>query len=265
MVRFLRSLAPAIALSAALLAAPSAFAIDEDTRTLAQNQRGVEHLTQLADQLRALLRPEIGFPEEYVGAWRTSVDQAFAPDLLEADFLEAFDARLTDETRAAAMSFDTSALGQEGYRLLSQAEANRDSDAAVEAARQAVEGASPDQNALFTDLFAALQGPQKANRIMDAYYRIMKIGAEPVIGADAADEWIAGAGALRDQYVENYFLSSAAAFMPLEQQSLEELVTAVKDPVLVEYADQATLAFADALDAAADRLAIAYPEAIADR
>lgn len=265
MVRFFHSLAPAIAVAATLIVAPSAFAIDDDTRTLAQNQRGVEQLSQLADQMRALLRPEIGFPAEYVGAWQAGVDEAFAPDLLESDFLDALDARLTDETRQAALSFDTSILGQEGYRLLAEAEANRDNDEAVEAARESIDGASPERNALFVDLFEALHGPQKANRIMDAYFRSMKIGAEPIIGGAAADEWIASAGALRDQYVENYFIASAAAFMPLDEQSLEELVTAVKDPVLVEYANQATLAFADALDAATDRLATAYPQAIAAR
>lgn len=265
MLRLARQLATALALSASLLASPMVLAIDEDTRALAQNQRAVEQLGQLGDQVRALLRPEIGFPAEYVAPWQAAVDEAFARDLLEADFLDAFEERLTEETREAALAFDESPLAEQGRRLIEAAEANRDNDESVEAAREAAEAASPEQNAKFVRLFEAQHGPKKANEVMDVYFRMMKIGAEPIIGADAADDWIASAGDLRTAYVENYFFSSAATFMSLEEQDLDALVAALEEPALVDYADQAALAFSDALHAAADRLAIAYPEAIAAR
>lgn len=255
--------ARALAFSAALLAAPATLAADEDITKLAQDLRGVEHMTQLGDQTRALLRPEIGFPAEFVGSWQAAVDQAFTPDLLEADFLEALEKHLTPEARDAALAFNASPLGIEAYQLVEAAEANRDSDESVEEARKLADTATPEQNAMAAVLFEAQDGPKKANDVMDVYFRMMKIGAEPVIGANAADEWIAGAGALREQYVENYFLASAATFATIDDDMLQDISEQITTTEMIDYSRQANQAFADALNAAADRLAVAYAEAVA--
>ncbi|MEO9340921.1 hypothetical protein ABFT80_26320 [Mesorhizobium sp. SB112] len=93
---------------------------------------------------------------------------------------------------------------------------------------------------------------------MDVYFRAMKTAAEPVIGAQTADKWIAGAGDLKVGYVKDYFVTTVATFRQLPQERLQELVKAVGTPEMVAYAEQSTTAFIEALNAAADRLETSY-------
>jgi hypothetical protein len=259
----LPTLAKAAFVALSFLAIPPALAVEDSTRVLAENQRAVESLVRLGDEVKALLTPEIGFPQEYVGAWQIAVDRAFDADRLEADFLEAFDTRLTDPARNAALAFDETPLARETYERIREVEAMEE-DVDFDAVRDYLEAAPAAENALYVDIFAAQQGPERANAIMDVYFRMMKIAAEPVIGAEVADQWVAGAQDLRDGYVENYFLASVSAFNGLPQERVIELAAEVTAPDIIAYSEQAMLAFSDALNAAADRLDTAFSEEIAD-
>lgn len=255
------TLAKAAFVALSFLAIPTALAVEDSTRMLAENQRAVESLARLGDQIKAVLTPEIGFPQQYIPAWHRAVDRAFDADRLEADFLQAFDTRLTAPARDAAMAFDGTALAGEAYERIREVEAMEE-DVDFDAARDYLEAASAEENALYVDIFAAQQGPERANAIMDVYFRMMKIAAEPVIGAEMADQWIAGAQGLRDGYVENYFLSSVSALSGLPQERLADLAGIVGTPDMVAYSEQAMLAFSDALNAAADRLDTAFSEEV---
>ncbi len=268
MVLPLNRLMQAAVFSVATLSVPAASAADESISALLEHDTGVMRLSELGSSLRELMRPEIGFPENYIGAWQQAVDEAFAVDLLEADYVEALEQHTTDDARQAAVAFIETDLAA-AIRALDAAEepdADLSFEQEIEAARKIVDGASAEQNALFVELFELQRGPETANAIMDAYYHMMKTAADPIVGAEAADEWVTGFGStLRDAYVEGYFLTTAAQLIDLDLATLEELTQKMAEPALVAYADQSTLAFSDALQKAADRLAVAYPKAIAGR
>ena len=267
MILPLNRIVQATMLSAALLSAPATLAVEDSTAALLEFDTGVSRLNELGSTLRALLRPEIGFPEEYVGAWQSAVDEAFASDLLEADYIEALEQYTTEDARQAALAFMDTELANEIEAPNEDAEPDADIpfEQEIEAAQQVVDGASAEQNALFVQLFELQHGPETANAVMDAYYQMMKTAADPIVGPEAADEWVSGFGStLRDAYVEGYFLVTAAKLIDLDVPVLERLTEAMAQPGLVAYADQSTQAFSAALNKAADRLALAYPAAIAD-
>ncbi len=257
----------AAAVSAALLLGPAAYAAEADTQVLAEGDTNIAQLRDLGRDLRALLRPEIGFPEAYIGAWQSAVDEAFAPALLEADYLQALDAALMQDSRAAAVAYLQSDLATQlaAQTTTMDPDGTLSFEEEVAKAAKIIEAASPAQNALYVDLFERQHGPETANAIMDAYYRMMKTGAEPIIGAEAADAWVAGIGStLRDQYVEGYFAATSAGYSTVDPVLLRELAQALAEPDLAAYSLQASQAFSQALDAAADRLAVAYAKAVAD-
>ncbi|KKB10105.1 hypothetical protein [Devosia chinhatensis] len=252
------------AFSAMLLVAPAAIAVEAG---VIDGDRNVEHLAQLGRDLRELLRPEIGFPVEYVSAWQGAVDEAFAPLLLEADYVQALGTGLTQDARTAAIDHFQSSLAIEVEAQLTKIDPDNSLtfEEELEKAAEMIEAAPAELNALYVELFELQQGPDVANAVMDAYYRMMKTGAEPVIGAEAADEWVAGIGStLRDQYVEGNFASTAAGYSTVDPDLLRELADVMADPDFISYSLQASQAFAHAIDAAADRLAVAYPRAIAE-
>jgi hypothetical protein len=251
------------ALSAAILAVSPAMAVDDTPRT--QEQLAVDQLSTLGDQLKAVLTPEIGFPEKYVAHWYAAVDSAFAPELLERDVLGEMDAQLDDETRAAAGAFDATPLGQQSRELLSASARNTraEEQASVTTARSYLETASAEQKKLFVDLFEAQLGARRADDVMDVYFRAMKTAAEPVVGAEAADQWIAGADQLRTGYVDNYFLSTVSTYRPLPEDQLRELVDALQTPAMISYAEKTTTAFTKALNAAIDRVKVDYAQRLA--
>lgn len=268
MVLPLNRLMQAAILSAAMLSVPATAASDESISALLEHDTGVARLSELGSSLREIMRPEIGFPEDYIGAWQAAVDEAFAVDLLEADYVEALEQYTTDDARQAAVTFTGSDLAAtiRALDVQKEPEAEIAFEEEIEAAKKIVSSASTEQNALFVELFELQRGPETANAIMDAYYHMMKTAADPIVGAQAADEWVTGFGStLRDAYVEGYFLTTSAQLIDLDLTQLEELTKKMAEPALVAYADQSTLAFSDALQKAADRLALAYPEAIADR
>jgi hypothetical protein len=255
------------AVSAALLISPLTWADETSTQSLIQGDDNVEQLEQLGKELRVLLRPEIGFPVEYVSAWQSAVDEAFAPALLEADYIEALEAGLTEDSRAAAIAYYQSDLASQVAAQTTKIDSDEtlSFEEELDKAAAMIESATAEQNALYVDLFERQHGAETANAVMDAYYRMMKTGAEPIIGAEAADEWVAGIGSsLRDQYVEGNFATTAAGLSTVDPDLLRELAEVLADPDLASYSAQASQAFGYAIDAAADRLATAYPNALAN-
>ncbi|MEO9340922.1 hypothetical protein ABFT80_26325 [Mesorhizobium sp. SB112] len=150
------------AVAAAILIPSAALAIEDTTRTLAKNQRAIEELSTLGVQLKSVLRPEIGFPEKYVVHWQAAVDAAFAPDLLEADFLKAFETQLSDETRDAALAFDSSPVGQEAYELIMASQGLEGDAKHLAEAQKYLDTASVEENALHVDFFESQGGPKRA-------------------------------------------------------------------------------------------------------
>jgi len=175
------------AFAAALFIAVPVMAIDDTTRA-------VEQLVTIGDQVKAVLPPDLGFPADKLVHWHAAVDAAFLPELLEADVLQALEVQLDPDSRDAALAFNASPLGQEMSELIA---ALADMTAEVEAERVAaanayVETASVEQNGLLVDLFEMQLGPRHSSEIMDVYFRAMKMAAEPIIGAAAANDWMDG-------------------------------------------------------------------------
>ena len=257
----LRAVRQAIIVASFLLP-QAALAIDTAVPTLAQNLRAIENLSAVGDQLKEVLTPEVGFPAEYVEHWHAAVDEAFAREMLEADFLTALEAELSEDTRDAALTFDASPIGREMYELVASAASVKDAPEILEKTRAYIEAAPAEENALFVDLFEAQMGPQRANDMMDTYFRAMKTAAEPLIGTDAAEQWVVEADDLRTGYVENHFLATVMIFSQLPSERLKELVRRLTTPEMITYAEQSTAAYANALNAAADRLETTYVKAL---
>lgn len=254
-----------VTFAAVLLGAPSAFAIEETTRTLAEGQQTVESMEALGEDLKAVLRPDIGFPEDHVAPWKAAVDSAFERELLEADFLAALEARLTDEAREAALEFNESALGNE-VRVLVEEFQGVELDDELRAKTEAfLEAASEEHAALLTDLFDAQASVRRSDLAMDLYFRAMKTAAEPVIGAEAADAWIDSAQDMRDIYTRDYFLTTVVTYRPLSEDKLREFFEAVGSPGMFAFAEQSTAALGEALEAASDRLQDAYAAELDNR
>jgi len=249
----------------ALVVPQQARALDDTTLLLASNSRALEALSALGESLREVLTPEIGFPAENIEQWHVAVDVGFAPELVEADFLAALDSELTSDARSAALAFDASALGRLAADLVEISYVGEPDEARLAATRSHMQEAGAGRNALFVDLFELQAGPARANAAMDAYFRAMKAAATPVVGAEAADQWILSAGDLRTPYVERYFIITVSMFDELPDERLQELVSELKTPEMQDYAGQSTMAFAKALDAAVARVELAYAEGLRDR
>ncbi len=254
----------------ALLAAPAhadwqtthrrapAQAFEEATHLLAQNQRIADKMSAFGDELKAGLTAEMGFPSNYVEHWHTAVDAALDPTLVEADFLAALEAGLSEKTREAALAFEGSTRGQQAYELMARSEPLKDDPQYLKQAQQYLKTASPEQNARLVDLFEFQQGPLRARQVVDVYFRAVKMAAEPVIGADAAEQWVGAAEGKSDGYVEDIFLDTVATFRQLPEDQLQELVDAIGTPEMLEYAQVSASAFGQTLIAALDRLEKAY-------
>jgi hypothetical protein len=252
-------------ISAAIFVVSPAAAIAEPPRNLARDRLAVEQLSTLGEQLKEVLTPEIGFPEKFVAHWYAAVDTAFARDLLERDVLKEMDVHLDDETREATLAFDATPLGRLSSELLFASAGNSRAEelARQAAARRYVETASAEQNKLFVDLFEAQLGPHLADKVMDVYFRAMKTAAVPVVGADAADQWIAGADPLRKGYVDSYFMSTVSIYRQLPQDQLRELAEALGTTEMVSYAEKSAAVFIGALNAAIDRVEVDYARRLA--
>ena len=243
----------------AILMSPSAMAVEDTTRELAKNLQARENLIALGEQIKALVTPESGFPKDRIARWSRAVDVAFAPELLEADFLAALDDRLSVEVKNAALAFDRSPLGQESYELAA-ASNSPDEGGAIADGKAYVESASAKENALFVELFEAQSGPARAKRALDIYFRAMTIAAEPIVGKQGAEQWVASVQDLRAGYVENYFNVTVGIYSKLQGDKLAELVEALSTPEMLAYGKLSTAAMGEAMDAAVERLEKAYAE-----
>ena len=255
----------ATAIAAALLMPSAAVAIDETTRSLARNLGMLRIFGELKHDLKAVLTPEMGFPDAHLRHWDAAVDAGFDAELLEADFVQALEDQLSLDARNAALAFDASPLGQKVNQLATSWYSVTDKSAALAAAQQVVEAASVQQNALFVDLFASQRAPELASGVMDVYFRLMSSAAEPVVGKQAADQWVSDADYLREDFVEDYFLTQVAVYGHLEQEQLKDVTTVIGTPQMGTYAEQTNSAFLEALEAAAQRLETAYSEAVHDQ
>lgn len=237
---------------------PAVLAQDEAMTTLVGNLRIVETMSTLAEQLKDVLTPEIGFPEDYVEHWAAAVDHAFDPEVVLVDFTIALDAVLTDDARDAALAFDADDLARRVYELDMNLEPLKDEPEFFDAMREKLEAGSEAENKLMVDLFEGLDGPTRANAIMDLYFRAMVTAATPVVGLDAAEGWVDASQHLRAGYVEDYFFTTVAVYSQLPEEDLETLAQALSTPELIAYTEQSSLAFAELLDATAERLDEAY-------
>lgn len=243
-------------MGAALIISTSsaARAIEDTSRILAQNERIVEKMSAFGDELKAVFTTVSGVPGEYVEHWHTAVDAALAPDLVEADFLAALEAGLSEKTRDAALAFEASPPGRQAYELMARLRSLKENPRYLDDARQYLEAASREQNARLVDLFEFQQGPLRARQVVDAYLSAVKTAAQPVIGAHAAEQWVDGAQDRRDGYIEDTFLDTVATFSQLPEHQLQELVDAIGTPEMLDYARVSAAAFGQTLNAALDRL-----------
>lgn len=246
-------------LATMLLASTPAIANENATAELTQNLRAVESLSALGEQLKGLVLAEFGFSEDDIRYWSDAVDEAFEPALLEADFTEALDERLPEAITEAALAFDQSPLGQRAFELVAKAHPLAE-EAAITGGQAFLEQASKEDLGLVVRIFEAQAGPERANLTMDIYYRAMAIAAEPVIGADGAEQWVASAQDLRDGYVENYFSVSAGIFGTLEHDDLAELASALGTAEMIAYGELSTEAMGETMHAAIDRLEVTYAD-----
>lgn len=248
----------ATTLATAMLASPLAIVAQDTTPVLTQNQQVLESLTMLGAQFKATITPDVGFPDAYVQHWQSAVDTAFAPDLLEADFNTAFEAGLTSAVRDAALAFEQSELGRDVLDLSRTSQAVRDDPNALAETQAYLDAAPAAETALLGDLFAAQGGAQQTDAVMDVYFPMMITAAEPVIGREAAEQWMTGASNLRETYARDHFLTFAAVFRQMPTDQLEALVAVLGTAEMEVYAKQTTAAFAETLQLAADRLDDAY-------
>jgi hypothetical protein len=248
----------ATTLATAMLATPLAIVAQDTKPGLAQNQQVLESLNMLGAQFKATITTDLGFPEAYVQHWQSAVDTAFAPELLEADFNAAFKTGLTGAVRDAALAFEQSQLGRDVFELSLTSEAVRDDPNALAQTQADLDAAPAAETALLVELFAAQGGAQQTDAVMDVYFPMMITAAEPVIGQEAAEQWMAGASDLRESYARDHFLTFAAVFRQMPTEQLEALVDVLGTPEMEVYAELTTAAFAETLQLAADRLDAAY-------
>ncbi|MCL4068165.1 hypothetical protein M3484_16460 [Pseudomonas sp. GX19020] len=234
---------------------------DPGLRDLSVKAKEFEALSSVGESLKVVLRPEIGFPEEYVGYWDTAIDQAFAPDLLEADYLAALEPVLSSESKLAMAEFLDSDIGKEIAAIGSAADEEGDEAARVARGKAYLEAASPERKAQFDRLKASQGDANRADLIMDVYFRAMVIAATPIIGAEDARAWELSAGDLRTGYVEDSYLAAVAGASQLSEEHFAALIEAAETPEIKAYAEHSNMAFGKALHAAADRLEITYEEA----
>lgn len=246
-------------LAMAILISSSAMAVEDTTRELVRSLRALENLTAVGEQIKALVTPEFGFTDDNIRRWSSAVDVAFAPELLEADFLAALDDRLSDGVRNAALAFYRSPIGRESYELVG-ASHPLEEGSAIAGGKAYLETASAEENALFVELFEVQSGPARANHAVDIYFRAMAIAAEPIIGRDGAEQWVASVQDLRAGYVENYFSVTVGIYSNLQGDKLAELVEALGAADMLAYGKLATAALGEAMHAAVDRLETAYAE-----
>jgi hypothetical protein len=242
----------------AMLASPLAIATEASTQSRAENLQVVDNLTMLGGQFRAAIDTDLGFPPEHVDQWQKSVDTAFARDRLEADFHAALETALSEQAREAALAYDRSQLGRDVLALVSTSGPLKEDPDHIAKTQNYLDTAPAEDKALLAELFAVQGGPDQTDAVMGQYFRAMIIAAEPVIGAEAAAQWIAGADGLRETYAAEHFLAHAAVFRLMPRAQLQELVAVLETPAMADYAAQTNAAFEEALQLAVERLDVGY-------
>lgn len=247
----------AMAIGAVSLVSIPAFAVEETTQALVEQLDAVEVLTGFGDQLKTVITTDLGATEAQVARWHEAVDAAFAADLVEADFVIALEEGTSAKAREAALTYERSDLAVE-VREHVDATFLQEPAALLAAGQAYVESASASENALLADLFAAQRASERDEAEMDVYFRAMAMMAGPIIGAEAAAQWVEGAQYLRADYSQGNFLVRVAAYSTLPDAQLTEVVAELNEPLLVEFSGQLVTALSEAMHAAADRIETEY-------
>lgn len=253
-------LVQAATVGAALLISTAAFAQNDTTSQLTKHLRAVEVLASYGENLKDLISTDIGFSEAQVARWTSAVDVAFDRDTLEAEFFVALDSRITEPVRQAALEHQATPLGQEVLERVANWPGDMEAAELLEQAKAGLEQASPERRALYDAQFEAESGLAQMNNVLDGYFRAMKIAASPVLGEEAAEEWVASAQFLREAYAENHFLSSVSIYSQMPEERHEELVDILTTPEITAFYSLGTEAIEETMHAAIDRLEAAYAD-----
>jgi hypothetical protein len=250
----------AVTLSATLLMSGASMARDDTIDRLTEHLRALEVLSAFGEDLKDVVTTDIGFSKVQVTQWSTAVETAFDPELVKADFHAALDSRLSEPVRQATLAYQTSPLGGEVVERV--ATASRDSDAPhlLAEAKANFEQASDTRRALHKAQFEAQSGAAQSSGAIDGYFRAMMIAAAPILGSDRAEEWVASAQYLREEYAETHFLSSVSIYSQMPEERHEQLVEILTTPEITEFYNLSTVALAETIDMAIDRLEIAYAD-----
>lgn len=255
-------LVQAVTLSATLLMSGPAMAQDDSIGRLTEHLRAVGALSAFGENLKVVVTPDMGFSKTQVIQWSTAVETAFDPDLLKADFHAALDSRLSEPVRQAALAYQTSPLGREVFERVANALRNADAPDLLGEAKVYIEQASDKRRALHEAQFEAESGAAQSIDALDGYFRAMTIAAVPILGSDGAEEWVASAQYLREEYAENHFLSSVSVYSQMPEERHEELVAILTTPEITEFYTLSTEALAETMETAIDRLETAYADAL---
>ncbi len=250
----------AVTLSAALLMPGTAMAQDDTIDRLSEHLRASEALSGFGEGLKILVTTDLGFSQAQVAHWSAAVETAFDPDLLTADFHAALDSRLSEPVRQVALAYHTSPLGREVVERVANAPLNADAPHLLNQAKTYFEQASDARKALHEAQFDAESGAAQSSVTLDGYFRAMLIAGTPILGSDGAEEWVASAQYLREEYAENHFLSSVSIYSQMSEGRHEELTSILTTPEMTAFYSLATDAFAQAMETAIDRLEIAYAD-----
>lgn len=251
--RFLHQALRAAALAAAILVSPVAFAVEESTRELAEELDALKGVARSGEDLKSIITTDLGFTTAQVARWRDAVDTAFATDLLEADFRDALESGTSPEGRQAALAYAQSGLAVAAGEHIETRFAQENPEVLVEAEQRFVERTSASENARLVKIFTAQRGPERDNLDMDVYFRAMAVAAKPVIGAEAAQEWVKSAQYLRDEQIERNVLARVAAYSELTDAQLAVAAEKLSEPIIAEFSAQLVTAFSVTMHAAMDR------------
>ena len=251
-------LVQAASLSAALLMSSAAFAQDETTRQLAEYLRAVEALSAFGDDVKVVVSTDLGFSDAQVAQWASAVEVAFERDLLEAEFIAALESRLSEPVRQAAVEYHTSPLGEEVVERVANAPDIEEAPDFLDEAKADLAAMPDDRRALLETQFKLESATAQNDAVMTSYFRAMQVAATPVIGADAAEQWVTSAQYLRDEFNESHFLTYVSVYSQLPDERHEELVAILSTPEMIEFYTQSVEAYAETLHAAVDRVEAAY-------
>lgn len=253
-------LVQAATFSAALMMTTSAFAQGETTSQMTEHLRAVKALSTSGENLTELISTDIGFSEAQVTQWSRAVDVAFDRDTLEAEFFLALDSRLSEAVRQAALDYQTSPLGIEVLERVTSAPSNAAAPHLLGEAKTYLEEVSDKRRALHEAHFEAESGSAQHNASLEGYFRAMKIAASPILGEAAAEQWVADAQYLREDYAENGFLTSVSIYSQMPEERHEELVALLTTPEITAFYSLSTEALAETMTAALDRVETAYAD-----